>query len=217
MRPMMLIGAVLLLTTACATKKYVSQEVAASETRTAEQIEELKQAVEETQTEIRDLAQELGLAIEGLEENTADLEQQNEELTRIARDNTQMLVQMGQLRFQKTLSEAEANFRSDSADLSDGARQELDKLAELLISQNRLAHIEIQGHTDSRGSLEYNMKLGQQRAESVRDYLYKTHDIPLHLMNVISYGPDDPIADNGTRDGRTQNRRVVLVIRMQVR
>jgi len=210
MRSIFLIITATLLTTGCATKKYVEKEITESETRTQAQMAELKQAVEETQTEIRDLASELDLAIEGLEESTEGLE-------RIARDNTQMLVQMGQLRFQKTLSEAQANFRSDSAELSSGAKEELDKLAELLVSQDKLVHIEIQGHTDSRGSEEYNMKLGEQRAESVRDYLYKAHDIPLHLMNVISYGSGDPIADNGSRDGRAQNRRVVLVIRIQVR
>ena len=204
-------GALLLalLTLNCATKKYVSGEVDAAETRTNRQIEELKLAVEETQTEIRDMAKELNLSIEGLEGNT-------EELDRIAKDNAQMIVQMGQLRFEKTLSEAEANYKSDSADLTEGARAELDKFAQLLVEQNKLAHIEIQGHTDSRGSEQYNLKLGKQRAESVREYLYMEHDIPLHLMNVISFGSTEPIADNGSRDGRARNRRVVLVVRIQI-
>jgi len=198
-----------LTTLGCATKKFVSGEIDAAETRTNRQIEELKVAVEETQTEIRDMAKELNLSIEGLEGTTTELD-------RIAKDNAQMIVQMGQLRFQKTLSEAEANYKSDSAGLTDGARQELDKFAKLLVDQNKLAHIEIQGHTDSRGAEEYNLKLGLQRAESVRDYLYREHDIPLHLMNVISYGSTEPIADNGTRDGRARNRRVVLVVRIQI-
>jgi outer membrane protein OmpA-like peptidoglycan-associated protein len=201
--------AVALLTWSCATKKYVNQEVDAAETRTASQIRELQAAVEETQTEIRDLAEELNLTIEGLEGTTQDL-------GRIAEDNAQMIVQMGQLRFQKTLSEAQANYKSDSAELTDGAKEELDKFARLLLEQNKMAQIEIQGHTDNRGSLDYNMKLGLERAEAVRDYLYKRHDIPLHLMSVISFGPDRPIADNGDREGRSKNRRVVLVVRVQI-
>jgi outer membrane protein OmpA-like peptidoglycan-associated protein len=86
----------------------------------------------------------------------------------------------------------------------------------LIKAQNRLVHLEIQGHTDSRGSESYNQILGQRRAEAVRDYLYKNHDIPLHLMNVISLGSSDPVASNDNRDGRAQNRRVVLVVRVKI-
>lgn len=193
----------------CATKKYVGGEIEASESRTNAQVAELKEKVEETQTEIRDLAKELNVSIEGLEENT-------ENLDRIAKENAQMIVEMGQLRFQKTLSESEANFKSESAELTDGAREQLDKFAQLLVKQNKLVHIEIQGHTDNRGSRGFNMKLGEKRAEAVRDYLYKSHDIPLHLMNIISYGFDAPIADNDSKEGRAKNRRVVLVVRLKI-
>jgi len=162
------------------------------------------------------MAKELDVKIEGLESTDQELAESNENLTRIAKDNSQMIVQLGQLRFQKTLSEASASFKSDSADLTEGAMVELDKFAELLMGQNKLAHVEIQGHTDNRGSVDYNLALGQKRAEAVRDYLYKKHDMPLHLMNVISFGPGQPIAENDNREGRTQNRRVVLVVRMQL-
>ncbi|MDJ0841543.1 MAG: OmpA family protein [Acidobacteriota bacterium] len=217
MRYVLMLCGIALLLTGCATKKYVEQEVTESETRTNAQVDELKQAVEETQTEIRDLARELNLSIEGLEKNTEELAANDAKLQKIASDNTQMIVQMGQFRFQKTLSESEANFKSSKSDLTDGAREQLDKFAELLVSQNRMVHIEIQGHADSSGKEDFNIELGQSRAESVRDYLYKKHDIPLHLMNVITFGSSDPIADNSTREGRAKNRRVVLVVRVQVK
>ena len=205
-----------LMTMGCATKKYVEEEVTAAETRTTGQIDRLKTAVEETQTEIRDLAKELNLQIDGLEESNKTLAETDKQLERIASDNNKVILQMGQLSFQKTLSDSEASFKSESADLTDGARGELDKFAKLLIAQNKLAHIEIQGHTDNRGSESFNNKLGLERAESVRDYLYKAHDIPLHLMSVISFGPDSPIADNSNKEGRAKNRRVMLVVRVQV-
>ena len=217
MRIGFMICSVALLMTGCATKKYVEGEVTASETRTSAQVQELKQAVEETQTEIRDLAKELNLSIEGLEKNSKELASNDEHLKKIASDNTQMLVQMGQFRFQKTLSDSEANFKSSDAALTDGAKVQLDKFAELLVSQNRLAHIEIQGHTDSSGKEDFNMALGLKRAETVRDYLYKSHDIPLHVMNVISFGSSEPLGANDTRENRSKNRRVVLVVRVQVR
>jgi peptidoglycan-associated lipoprotein len=205
-----------IMSVGCATKKFVAKEVTASEVRTTGQIDEMKKAVEETQTEIRNLAKELDVKIEGLEQSSKQLAENDANLERIAKDNAQMIIQMGQLSFTKTLSDAAASFKSDSADLSEGARAELDRFAELLVRQNKLVHLEIQGHTDSRGSEDYNQKLGQQRAEKVREYLYKQHDIPLHLMNVISFGDEQPFADNATKDGRAQNRRVVLVVRMQI-
>jgi peptidoglycan-associated lipoprotein len=57
-----------------------------------------------------------------------------------------------------------------------------------------------------------NERIGMQRAEAVKKYLYEQYQIPLHKMNVISYGEDKPIAPNKTRAGRAQNRRVVIKV-----
>ena len=60
------------------------------------------------------------------------------------------------------------------------------------------------------GDKLFNEKVGMERAEAVKRYLYEQHQIPLHRMNVISYGEDKPMAPNNTKAGRAQNRRVVL-------
>ncbi len=73
-------------------------------------------------------------------------------------------------------------------------------------------YIEIEGHTDSTGSTAMNERLGLARAENVKRYLYETYQIPLHKINVISYGEDKPVAPNNTREGRAQNRRVVIKV-----
>jgi outer membrane protein OmpA-like peptidoglycan-associated protein len=57
-----------------------------------------------------------------------------------------------------------------------------------------------------------NERLGLARAEAVKRYLYEHHQIPLHKMNVISYGEEKPVAPNNTRVGRAQNRRVVIKV-----
>ena len=57
-----------------------------------------------------------------------------------------------------------------------------------------------------------NYKLGLERAEAVKRYLYDQHQVPLHKINVISYGEEKPIAPNKTKDGRAQNRRVVIKV-----
>ena len=72
------------------------------------------------------------------------------------------------------------------------------------------AYFEIEGHTDSVGNKTFNEKLGMDRAEAVKRYLYEQHQIPLHRMNVISYGSDKPLAPNKTKEGRAQNRAVVI-------
>ena len=70
--------------------------------------------------------------------------------------------------------------------------------------------IEIEGHTDNVGTATYNEHLGLERADMVKRYLYEQHQVPLHKINVISYGEDKPVAPNTTRAGRGQNRRVVV-------
>jgi len=198
-----------LIMVGCATKKFVGAEIEASETRTQSQVEDLKRIVEETQTEIRNLAEELDLKLDGIEDNTRELSGKTEE-------NRQLIAKMGHLSFKKTLSDADAFFKSDSAELNDSAKEELDKFGQLIKAQNKMLHLEIQGHTDNRGSDSYNRKLGLKRAEEVRDFLYKNHDIPLHLMNVISMGSEHPVVDNDTRENRAQNRRVDLIVRLRL-
>lgn len=71
-------------------------------------------------------------------------------------------------------------------------------------------NIEVAGHTDSRGSDQYNMTLSQQRAEAVRNYLI-SKGIAADRLTAKGYGESQPVADNATEEGRLQNRRVELV------
>ena len=66
------------------------------------------------------------------------------------------------------------------------------------------------GHTDSTGPKALNDKLGLERAEAAMKYLRDQHQIPLHKISVISYGPDKPVAPNKTKVDRAQNRRIVI-------
>jgi outer membrane protein OmpA-like peptidoglycan-associated protein len=91
-------------------------------------------------------------------------------------------------------------------------RAKLDELANKLKSDPAGNFIEIEGHTDSTGTPAINEKLGLARAENVKRYLYETYQIPLHKINVISYGEEKPVAPNNTKDGRAQNRRVVIKV-----
>lgn len=120
--------------------------------------------------------------------------------------------EMRKLVYEVTLSEDQGNFRSGTSDLPDDARSRLDAVVNDLKSKQQNIFIEIEGHTDNTGSTEYNERLGLERAESVKRYLYEQHQIPLHRMNVISFGEEKPVAPNNTREGRAQNRRVVVKV-----
>jgi peptidoglycan-associated lipoprotein len=114
--------------------------------------------------------------------------------------------------FEVTLSEDQGNFKFGAADLPDEAKARLDQMIGQLKSDSKNVFIEIEGHTDNVGSPALNEQLGLERAEAVKRYLYEQHQVPLHKINVISYGEDKPVAPNNTRDGRAMNRRVVVKV-----
>jgi outer membrane protein OmpA-like peptidoglycan-associated protein len=118
----------------------------------------------------------------------------------------------GKLVYETTLTDEVANFGVQDARLNERARSQLNKFASRLKAENRGAYIEIQGHTDSIGHAEANLRLSRERALAVRDYLHQEAKIPLHLLAVAAYGESRPVADNHTREGRGKNRRVVLVV-----
>jgi peptidoglycan-associated lipoprotein len=114
------------------------------------------------------------------------------------------------LLFEVVLSEDQGRFRFGATELPEEAKSAIDQMVNDLKSQQAAVWIEIEGHTDNIGDKRFNERLGLSRAESVKRYLYEQHQVPLHKMNVISYGEDKPAAPNGTREGRAQNRRVVI-------
>ena len=114
--------------------------------------------------------------------------------------------------YEVVLSEDHGSFKFGKADLPDAAKVEIDNLIDQLKADPRGSYIEIEGYTDNVGPKEVNDRLGLERAEMVKRYLYETHQVPLHKINVISYGEDKPVAPNKTKAGRAQNRRVVIKV-----
>ncbi len=118
----------------------------------------------------------------------------------------------GKFVYAAVLNDGTLRFPLGQPTLSVEAMKALDSFAARLRAENRNVYVEIQGHTDNTGSAAGNQALGQARAEAVRHYLAVRGGIPLHRMDVISYGASAPVAENKTRKGREQNRRVVLVV-----
>ncbi|HEX5761203.1 MAG TPA: OmpA family protein [Thermoanaerobaculia bacterium] len=144
-------------------------------------------------------------------------EQQIGEASRTAQEALQRATEAGKLAegkllYETVLTDEKVKFGFAVAELSDEAKAALDTFANQLVQEGRGVYIEVQGHTDAVGSETYNEHLGMERAEAVRRYLSQQHKFPLHRMNVISYGETAAVADNGSREGRAQNRRVALVV-----
>lgn len=188
-----------LIATGCATSSSVDRKIAEAQARTDERLENVSTQVEDLQEKQR----------------TTDVKL--EELGRSANEALQRaqeagVLAKGQVVFQQTFAEDRVKFPTASYDLNADARAALDELAGRVKELNRPVYLEIQGFTDDRGGESYNEMLGQRRAESVRRYLNKQHQMPLLRMSTVSYGEDDPVETNKTRAGRAKNRRVVVVV-----
>jgi OOP family OmpA-OmpF porin len=98
------------------------------------------------------------------------------------------------------------DFEFNLSQLTPPAQQTLSEVASALMTQPEL-NVEIQGHTDSIGSAEYNLKLSQRRADAVKAYLI-SQGVNASTLTAKGYGKTSPISSNETAEGRTQNRRV---------
>ncbi|MBP1641571.1 MAG: OmpA/MotB domain protein [Acidobacteria bacterium] len=188
-------------TTGCATKKYVEGEVAGVNQR----VDGVQGQVEDAQTKIKDHEGRL------VRNEAATAEASKTAREALDRAMAAGKLAEGKLLYETVLSDDKVKFGFDKATLSDDAKAALDTFAAQLKTENKNIYVEIQGHTDNVGGEDYNQKLGDQRAKSVKDYLAK-QGIPLFRMETISYGESAPVADNKTREGREANRRVVLVV-----
>jgi peptidoglycan-associated lipoprotein len=202
-------------TTACATKKFVRTEVDAVGTR----VETLSQSLESTQeatrqnqasiTKVDAKADQVGIWAK--EAQTAASTANSAATAASARIDA-VDAASKRLVYEVVISEDQGQFKFGSAELPPAVQARIDEVVANLKANPRGNFVEIEGHTDSSGDKLVNRRIGEARAEAVKRYLYETHQVPLHKMNVISYGEDKPAGPNNTRDGRASNRRVVIRI-----
>ena len=206
-------------TTACATKKFVRGQVG----EVNDKVESVSKSLEETQertkaneakiTEVDQRAQAAAQAADSKAVNAGQRADTAKTTADAATTKAEAVDKASKrLVYEVVLSEDKGNFKFGKAAVPEDATAEIDQLVEKLKAEPNGAFIEIEGHTDNAGSKELNYSLGLERAENVKRYLYEHHQVPLHKINVISYGEDKPVAPNKTRDGRAQNRRVVIKV-----
>jgi outer membrane protein OmpA-like peptidoglycan-associated protein len=201
--------------TACATKKFVRTSVG----EVNDKVDTLSKTLEETQERTRVNEGRIGEVdqkAQAADQRASQAGQRADQaFSRAEAVNTRadaLEKASKRIVYEVVLSEDKGNFKFGKAVMPDESKAEIDALVQKLKAEPNGAYIEIEVHTDSAGTPAINYRLGLDRAENVKRYIYETHQVPLHRMNVISYGEDKPIAPNKTRDGRAQNRRVVIKV-----
>jgi outer membrane protein OmpA-like peptidoglycan-associated protein len=208
--------------TACATKKFVRQNVG----EVNDKVDSMGRSIEETQERTRKNEGRIS-EVDSKAQAAAQSAQQAHDAANVANSlattaNSAATEAGGKfdtmdkankrLVFEVVLSEDQGNFKFGKTVLPDEAKQKLDEMVAQIKQDPKNIYLEIEGHTDNVGAKQTNERVGLARAEAVKRYLYEQYQIPLHKMNVISYGDDKPIAPNKTKTGRAQNRRVVIKV-----
>lgn len=208
---------------ACATKKFVRTEVGNVNAK----VDTLSQTVERAQERIGQNEVRIGAVDQKAEaagkaaadargaatqaQGAADAAAASARAVGTRVDSVAADVAAGRkLIFEVTLSEDQGNFTFGKADLPDAIKMRLDQVVSALKTDPKNVYIEIQGHTDNVGSAAFNQRLGLERAEAAKQYLNEQFQVPLHKVNILSYGEEKPVAPNTTREGRAQNRRIVI-------
>ncbi len=213
MRRTMLVVLSAALLSGCATKGFVTEgdaDVSARITALERALDESEATIQQQAAQLREVDATAGNAFAlarsaetaaGAAQTTADdVSARADAFERAGR----------RLVFEVVISGNHDEFAFADTNLPDSARASLDRFVDQLRQLPTAAYLEIVGHTDATGPAPYNARLGLERAESVRRYLYEQHQLPLHKMSVISYGEDQPVASNNDRQGRARNRRVVV-------
>jgi outer membrane protein OmpA-like peptidoglycan-associated protein len=180
----LLLTAVLLGISGCATKTYVDEQIAVLDTNLTSRLD----AQDARITELTNTSRQA-----------------------LARAEEAGVLAKGKFLYTVVLTEEGINFDSEQFELSDAAGTRLASLADNLKADNRNVFLEIQGHTDATGDPAYNDWLGLQRAKAVQRQLH-SEGVALSRMSTISYGESAPAADNSTPEGRAANRRVEVVV-----
>ena len=204
---------------ACATKKFVRTSVG----EVNEKVDSQGRAIEETQERTRKNEGRIGevdskasAAAQSAQAANAAASAANANATRVGDEANGKFDAIDKaskrLVYEVVLSEDQGNFKFGQTRLPDTAKAKLDEMVAQMKQDPKNIYLEIEGHTDNVGDKATNERIGLARADAVKRYLYEQYQIPLHKMNVISYGKDQPIAPNKTKAGRAQNRRVVIKV-----
>ena len=227
-----LVAGTALLSSGCATKKYVRNTAApiqAKVDQVGEQANKNSQSIEETRGQLKDVDDRAQSGINAAQEraSTADqhaltADQHASDAMNRANDaasaadrNRQGLDQLrgviSEIDDYKLQTSLSVPFRSAQSSLSSTAKADLDKLASEVKSNKRF-FIAVEGYTDKIGSVGYNENLSRRRADSVVEYLVANDEIPVYRIHMVGLGERNPAAAGRSRAANAKNRRVEIKV-----
>lgn len=223
---MVLALAVVLMGTGCATKKFVRQEITASETKLSQKMDQEHGKIANQINELSNLNKQLNSRVEQLADRVSTVDGKAEQAKTIGNEAKAMVNTVNTAVVElRSKFDARNNyvvsdtktvyFDFNKSILTADATAVLDEIARL-VAGNKNALITLEGYTDGVGSDQYNDTLSEKRANAVIRYLVGAKSVDLNRIYVVGLGKTNPVADNKTADGRKQNRRVVIKI-LQVR
>ncbi|HKV42647.1 MAG TPA: OmpA family protein [Blastocatellia bacterium] len=205
------VSAALISTGGCATRKFARNQINA-------RVTPLEQRTGELEETSRRNSQDIGSLNSGVQEvrgkvdraqNQADsamaeANEANSKVDQAEHSVSELRSNLDKYSLEKT---AVVNFRFDSYVLTPEAKAALDAVGSEIKDRGNFV-LEIEGFADYVGTETYNDKLTEKRADAVREYLAENYNIPIYRMYMLGFGKSRPVADNHTRDGRAENRRV---------
>ena len=223
---LLLVCAAIVVTSGCATHKFVRNQVkTSSDTLTAR--------IETNEGQIKEVQDEADKKVSGVDAKVSELDTKTSEQINSVKTDVQGVDQKASQahneaqhasagvstldqKFQNrnnfnSTDEKSVQFKFNSATLDSQYTEVLDEIANTLM-QNPDAIVVLEGRTDSVGSKDYNVKLGERRIDAVRRYLAVEKGVPVYRIHDISFGAEKPVAENNTRDGREKNRVVTMTI-----
>ncbi|HEY4015997.1 MAG TPA: OmpA family protein [Polyangiaceae bacterium] len=183
-------------------KQLLQASVSSQLNQAQRQLSQTQQALNQTQTELQRKEAEAAEQKKQLADLEGKLKDARDTIAKIAAvkdDDRGMVITL----------QGEVLFQTGKWDLKAGAMAKLDQIAEALRGKEQ--PMVVYGFTDNVGTRDFNLDLSQKRANSVRDYLVQ-RGIPQDLVSAQGKGPDNPISDNGSVEGRASNRRVEIVV-----
>ncbi len=215
-------GLVVLSTAGCATKKMVRQDVDELETKIDRVDHKVDEKTEQNADAIKDVDQKAQAGIAQAQKTGEDAAQQASKADQDAQgantlaqksvtQATQTQQTLEGMDNPQTVKTETVLFGFNRSTLTDEDREKLDAL-EQTIANLKYYSVEVTGYTDKTGPVAYNLDLSRKRADAVVRYLTENDKVPLVKVHVLGYGEDMPVANNHSREGRKENRRVEINI-----
>jgi len=233
---LLLVSAAIMVTSGCATKKYVRNQVQTSSDTLTARIETTQGEVKEVQDNVDKLDQRVSgvdTKISGVDTRVSQLDTKTTEQFNSVRTDVQGVDQRASQaqtaadragtyvstldqKFQNrnnfnVTGEKSVQFKLNSASLDSQYKEVLDEVA-IVLMHSPDAIVVLEGRTDNTGTKDYNVKLGERRIEAVRWYLAVEKGVPVYRIHNISFGAEKPVAENKTKEGREKNRAVTMTI-----